>query len=133
MVRMLKVLGFLPALLAVLMLVGGHWALLQTVAWGGMMVKYSARAGLWVGLQETFDGEHPCPLCLALKKAQAKKAPADQLAVSALESRLLASAPESARLVHRPRLFVMGGSGDLLRHTRANEPPPTPLPRLPRA
>ena len=114
-------------------MVGGHWALLQTVAWGGMLVKYSARSGFWVGLQETFDGEHPCPLCLALKKAQAKKAPADQLAITALDNRLVAAAPAVDRLVHRPRLFLLGDALEPPRSARSNEPPPTPPPRLPYA
>jgi len=46
---------------------GGHWALLQTSAWVGMIVQYSQRAGLKAGIAQTFDGEHPCSVCKAIQ------------------------------------------------------------------
>lgn len=44
-------------------LTGGHWAALQLVAWAGMLRDYTAEKGLVTGISETFDGDHPCPLC----------------------------------------------------------------------
>ena len=35
-----------------------------------MAVSYSARDGIAEGLSRTFDGEHPCPLCLAIAAAE---------------------------------------------------------------
>jgi hypothetical protein len=70
--------GALFCLLALLQILGGHWALLQTSAWIGMVVQYSRQAGLKAGLAQTFDGEHPCPICKAIqdgKKQEQKKAP----------------------------------------------------------
>jgi hypothetical protein len=70
--------GALFCLLALLQILGGHWALLQTSAWIGMVVQYSRQAGLKAGLAQTFDGEHPCPVCKAIqdgKKQEQKKAP----------------------------------------------------------
>jgi hypothetical protein len=64
--------------LALLQILGGHWAFLQTGAWVGMIVQYSRQAGLKAGLARTFDGEHPCPICKAIedgKKHEQKKAP----------------------------------------------------------
>jgi hypothetical protein len=64
--------------LALLQLLGGHWAVLQTGAWMGMIVQYSQQAGLKAGLARTFDGEHPCAVCKAIqdgKKHEQKKAP----------------------------------------------------------
>ena len=52
--------------------------MLQTTAWVGMIVQYSQQAGLRAGLAQTFDGEHPCPVCKAIqdgKKHEQKKAP----------------------------------------------------------
>jgi hypothetical protein len=53
----------------VLMLVlatGGHWAMLQSVAWLGMAVRFSQNEPLVPALQKTFSGAHPCTLCKAV-------------------------------------------------------------------
>ena len=57
-------------LIAALMVsIGAQWAVLQSVAWVGMAVSYSMKEGsITTGLSQTFDGEHPCPLCCAVKK-----------------------------------------------------------------
>jgi hypothetical protein len=53
---------------------GGHWALLQSVAWLGMTVEFSEREPLTAALQKTFDGLHPCGLCKFVEKGrQAEK------------------------------------------------------------
>ncbi len=55
--------------MAVCLSVGLHWAALQSAAWVGMAVSYSIEKGsLSEGLSDTFDGEHPCPLCRAVEK-----------------------------------------------------------------
>lgn len=49
--------------------IGLHWAVLQSAAWVGMAVAYSVERGSVVqGLSDTFDGEHPCPLCQAVSE-----------------------------------------------------------------
>jgi hypothetical protein len=71
-------LGIFFGALALLQLLGGHWAVLQTGAWMGMVVQYSQQAGLKAGFTQAFDGEHPCPVCKAIqdgKKHEQKKAP----------------------------------------------------------
>ena len=62
---------FLRLLLIVTILdvTGGHWMLLQTVAWSRMVVDYSQRASLGQAVAETFDGEHPCEMCRKIQKA----------------------------------------------------------------
>ena len=54
------------SVIAVFQLMGGHWAVLQATAWVGMLVKYSEAAGVEVGISKTFDGKHPCDLCLGI-------------------------------------------------------------------
>ena len=57
--------------------IGGHWAILQSVAWVGMVINYSQDSSLTVALQKTFDGEHPCKLCKVVragKKSEQKEA-----------------------------------------------------------
>src|ERR1700751_554974 len=70
--------GIFFGALALLQILGGHWALLQTSAWVGMIVQYSQRDGLKAGLAQAFDGEHPCSVCKAIqngKKQEQKKEP----------------------------------------------------------
>jgi hypothetical protein len=54
---------------ALMVSIGLHWAVLQSAAWVGMAVAYSVEKGSVVeGLSDTFDGDHPCPLCKAVEK-----------------------------------------------------------------
>jgi len=49
--------------------IGLHWVVLQSAAWVGMLITYSVQQGsLLTGISQTFDNEHPCPLCCAVKK-----------------------------------------------------------------
>jgi hypothetical protein len=67
--------------MAVFQLIGGHWAVLQVTAWVGMLVKYSEAEGVEVGISKTFDGKHPCSLCLSIaKNKQTEKKQSSQLA-----------------------------------------------------
>lgn len=52
-------------LVAVLTLsLGLHWAVLQTLAWTGMVITYTQEtSSLQVAIAKTFDGAHPCNLC----------------------------------------------------------------------
>lgn len=70
---MTKVLTRLSKWLVVITLtlsLGAHWALLQTVAWVGMVITYSQDATVSEALNKTFDGKHPCKLCQAVKEGQ---------------------------------------------------------------
>jgi hypothetical protein len=55
-------LRWLPVLLLTFVL-GGHWGVLQSIAWMSMMANYSRTAPFEQALARTFDGKHPCPLC----------------------------------------------------------------------
>ena len=108
-------------------LLGGHWAILQTAAWVGMVIEYSANDGLQVGLSKTFDGAHPCELCksIAKNKAAEKKhaAPFESgklIVVSQAQASVLYYHP---RQLWRLRLSVQ--SADSLSRT-----PPVPPPRI---
>lgn len=58
------------ALLAAILLGLGSIGLLQVAAWTGMAFDYGARYGLTKGLDRTFDGKHPCPLCKQISLAR---------------------------------------------------------------
>jgi hypothetical protein len=55
---------------------GLHWAFLQSVAWVGMFVSFSANSSLPVALKKTFGGDNPCNLCKLV--AEGKKAERQQ-------------------------------------------------------
>lgn len=47
---------------------GLHWALLQGVAWAGMLVSFASEGTVMEAVQKTFDGQHGCPLCKKVKE-----------------------------------------------------------------
>lgn len=49
---------------------GGHWLALQGVAWSRMFVDFSRTDSIPVALIKTFDGKHPCTLCLRVQFGQ---------------------------------------------------------------
>jgi hypothetical protein len=73
MLRAMRVgLRAITVLLLVLSL-GLHWALLQTVAWTGMLVAYAQKGSIAQAITKTFDGDHPCALCKVIKQGRAEE------------------------------------------------------------
>jgi hypothetical protein len=56
--------------LALAFSLGLHWGLFQSLAWMGMVIRYSQAAPLKEALAKTFDGKHPCPLCEEIAKGK---------------------------------------------------------------
>lgn len=50
------------------MMSGGHWVALQCVAWGRMIVEFSQRDSLGGAFYKTFNGRHPCSLCIKVSE-----------------------------------------------------------------
>ena len=74
---MLRRLGLVFAALALFSIAGGHWAVLQTVAWAEMLRDYTQQTGsVAVAVEQTFDGAHPCGLCLQIASAKQEEAKA---------------------------------------------------------
>src|SRR5439155_4014463 len=64
------------AVVALTFALGGHWAILQSVAWMTMVAGYSQTAPLKEALVKTFDGKHPCSICKFVangKKSEQKR------------------------------------------------------------
>lgn len=57
-------------LIAAVQVLGGHWAVLQSVAWARMIVDYAQRESLTVAVAKTFDGAHPCSLCATVSEGR---------------------------------------------------------------
>jgi hypothetical protein len=63
-------LGNFLLIVALLAATGGHWALLQGVAWTNMLAENLRTESLGAAIAKTFDGEHPCPMCKAISKGK---------------------------------------------------------------
>jgi hypothetical protein len=57
-------------LFTLLALTGGQWAVLQSAAWAGMLVSNLRKASIPTALSQTFDGQHPCPMCMAIQQGK---------------------------------------------------------------
>jgi hypothetical protein len=114
----------LLALLAALQLLGGHWVVLQTAAWVGMTVEYSKTESLPEALSKTFDGQHPCKLCVAVKQGRSEEQNQAQIKIALKTEAILTaivSAPSPAAiLIKFPVVCPMVS----LRTTAPPTPPP---------
>jgi len=110
----LKKFGYALIALALFLTAGGHYALLQTVAWTTMVNDFSRTGSLSMAVEKTFDGRHPCSLCKKITKARSaeEKAPATVKAEKKAEV-FVASAlsdvpmPIARPIVYGPAPFVV--------------------------
>jgi hypothetical protein len=68
--------GKIFLVIALVAMLGAHWALLQTVAWTTMFADNLCTQSVKEAVTETFDGNHPCDICKAIAagKQSEKKA-----------------------------------------------------------
>lgn len=66
--------------LLLVLTLGLHWALLQTVAWTSMIISYSQENSLRDAVRMTFDGEHPCSMCKTIKQGQTEEKQPEKIA-----------------------------------------------------
>lgn len=66
------------SVLALMLSLGAHWAFLQSVAWVGMIVSYSRDGSFTEAVSKTFDGQHPCAMCEAIKQGRAEEKQREQ-------------------------------------------------------
>lgn len=114
-------------MVALALSLGLHWVSLQMVAWTGMFVGHVSVEGWSGALVRTFDGQHPCALCLAIEEGRAAEKAAEetmpvrklewvQLEVSELQ--VAQPAPASARTSFDSQATIR------------SESPPVPPPRM---
>jgi hypothetical protein len=117
------------ALIAMMLIVvvGGHWFCIQSVAWVGMFAKFSQTCTFTEALVKTFNGKNPCTLCIAVQ--QGKKSEQRQESVK-VETKV------DFFLSDRNVIWVRPGFGtfELIPHfsdlaAERFERPPTPPPR----
>jgi len=111
---------------AVFQLMGGHWAILQATAWVGMLVKYSESEGVEEGISKTFDGKHPCSLCLSIaKNKQAEKRQSSQLAAAKIYLIV-----QTQGWTLRPPCYSWCLKARIASLSSCNSSPPDPPPRV---
>jgi hypothetical protein len=64
----IKTAGVAASLLAVFAMLGGHWLALQSVAWTRMLAEFSMTDTFSKAVVKTFDGNHPCQMCLGIRE-----------------------------------------------------------------
>ena len=67
--------GKIFVIVALVVTTGGHWAVLQSVAWTTMLADNLSTHSLSESVARTFDGKYPCPICKAIaagKKSEKK-------------------------------------------------------------
>jgi hypothetical protein len=68
--RLFKATGVAASLFALFVMLGGHWLTLQSVAWARMLAEFSRTDAFAQAIGKTFDGNHPCKLCLSIREGR---------------------------------------------------------------
>ena len=94
----------LVVILALLASIGGHWALLQSVAWTRMIIERTHADSFATAVQTTLDGAHPCDLCKRITEGkqneqQPEKSPLNVKVDLLCERQSIAIAPTSEPLI----------------------------------
>ena len=135
----LRKLGLVLAALAIFSIAGGHWAVLQTVAWAEMLRDYTQKTGsVAVAVEQTFDGAHPCELCLRIASAKQQEGKAQSDKQKPASGQKVAKAQKIDKalpldIILLPAWTIVAGlrwdARDPLGGSPRAEQPPTPPPR----
>ena len=106
--------------------VGGHWALLQSVAWVRMTMSFSQFAPLDKALKMTFGGEHPCTLCKIVKAGQNAERETQR---RSFDKKMDWFFPERFVVIHQPMERLPAPAAAEPGSSR-KEAPPRPPPRV---
>jgi len=68
-----RLFGLLLMAMALFSMSGGHWAVLQGVAWARMVHEYSSQESLQSAVEKTFSGKYPCSLCKKITSGKQKE------------------------------------------------------------
>lgn len=117
------------AVLVLVLSLGLHWALLQTVAWTGMLVSFSRDGSFVEAVNKTFDGNHPCSLCKAIAKGRAAEKQQEQ-------KQIKTGGKLELGVIWQPTGFNFACDREQISSPESqspsrNEEPPKPRPRFP--
>jgi hypothetical protein len=117
--------GQLLLILALFATCGGHWVVLQSVAWTNMLVTYSKADDVTRAIGKTFDGQHPCSLCKRIVSGKGSEKKQD---VQRTIAKLNLFHEVSAISLVRPDDFWEQAVPEV-RMTARGDAPPVPVPR----
>ena len=112
--------------MGVLGMSGGHWLLLQSVAWAQMIADYSREGSVRQAITDTFSGRRPCDMCKAIDKAKEKEQ--QQQALSLEYKRDLFCEAEPVAII--PSVGDGWAGASMTVWITEARPPPVPPPRL---
>jgi hypothetical protein len=105
---------------------GLHWAVLQSIAWTGMLIAYSCDSSFKDAVTKTFDGKHPCPMCKVIAQGRAQEKKRDQGAQPGFKLDPALVWQATAFDFARPQDPIVAA---LMAAPSRIDPPPTPPPR----
>jgi hypothetical protein len=119
--------GCVMMALALFLVAGGHWAMLQGVAWVTMVKDFSRTSSITQAVGKTFDGKHPCPMCkkIALARTSEEKLPVTVKADKKSEVFLKTPGSELPLPVSRPLVY---GADPFVLMPELCFAPPVPVP-----
>jgi hypothetical protein len=129
--RLVRTIGCGLSLVAVVATLGGHWLALQSVAWARMVATFSRDEPILSAIFKTFDGKHPCTLCLKIQQGwqQEQKEQQKQPGVEAEKRSDLICEARLTRAPEAPRAATPAVPLVPILHADFLESPPTPPPR----
>ncbi len=119
--------GQVLMLLALFLASGGHWLVLQSVAWAGMLVTYSQESGIEEAVTKTFDGNYPCDLCKDIDQAK-KTEKKEKIALSEIKAIFVEVVVEKLSLPGSEPMLAQ--STAVPSWEQRSYQPPAPPPRL---
>lgn len=116
--------------LSLFLVAGGHWAMLQGVAWVTMVHDFSRGGSLTQAVEKTFDGKHPCAMCKKIARAKHSEASGEKAPVTVKmdkKAEVFVKAPgsELPMPVFRPFAY---GPAPFVSMTELCFAPPVPVP-----
>lgn len=115
--------GKLLVVAALVLTTGAHWAALQTVAWTTMLAGNLRSHSVSEAVAQTFDGEHPCPLCRAIAAGKKSEKKSEAVA-SALKLEYLPVM--QGAFLYPPLHFEMVPAADFFAASLSQKPPVPP-------
>ena len=125
--KVVRAASLILAITAMFSIAGGHWAVLQTIAWAQMLRDYSQSAPFAEAIGKTFSGEAPCAMCRKISEERQKQQNAP--AALTLDSKADALFAAAAEAISRPMpaAFRYSATGPVCFAARS-EAPPFPVP-----
>jgi hypothetical protein len=119
--------GKMAVVVMVVLSLGLHWTLLQSAAWLTMLVDYAQQGTFQEALSKTFDGKHPCQICLFIKEGKQTEKNQQTALVQLTQPDLFMEQPAHFTI---PKLAPVPPAPAGLFGLERRERPPVPPPRI---